>query len=167
MGRHSQRRSGDYEDGRTQSQSAAHILRLERRDEERRPRIFPDSGADGHHRIRSATGRSRSYPYDLSRSDQRLRGQTGEAMKTGLLTIALAFALLGSPETARAHRLDEYLQAARFSIERYRLDFEIDLTPGSAVAARVFSLIDANRDGRISEEEGQAYSEQLRRAIQL
>jgi len=81
--------------------------------------------------------------------------------------VVIVCLLLGLPESISAHRLDEYLQAARFSIERNRLDFEIDLTPGAAVASRVFSSIDTNHDGRISDEEGRAYAEQLRRAIQL
>ena len=90
-------------------------------------------------------------------------------MKARPLFFVFAFAavVLGLPAPAGAHRLDEYLQAARFSIERNHVDMEIDLTPGSSVAARVFSLIDTNRDGRISEEEGRAYADQLRRGIEL
>jgi hypothetical protein len=88
-------------------------------------------------------------------------------MRQRFLAIVLVFAAMGLPEPAKAHRLDEYLQAARFSIERNRLDFEIDLTPGAAVAPQVFSLIDTNQDGRISEDEGHAYAEQLRRSIEL
>jgi hypothetical protein len=84
-----------------------------------------------------------------------------------LVIVAACVALLGFPEPVKAHRLDEYLQAARFSIGRDRLDFEIDLTPGAAVASRVFSSIDTNHDGRISDEEGRSYAEELRRAIQL
>jgi hypothetical protein len=84
-----------------------------------------------------------------------------------LLSIVLVFVGLGLPLPAKAHRLDEYLQAARFSVARNGLNFEIDLTPGSAVASRIFSLIDTNKDGRISEAEGSAYAEQLRRSIEL
>jgi len=88
-------------------------------------------------------------------------------MRPRLLSIVLVFAGLGLPLPAKAHRLDEYLQAARFSVARNGLNFEIDLTPGVAVASRIFSLIDTNKDGRISEEEGSAYAEQLRRSIEL
>jgi hypothetical protein len=35
------------------------------------------------------------------------------------------------------------------------------------VASRIFSLIDTNHDGRISEDEGRAYAEQLRHSIEL
>jgi hypothetical protein len=87
-------------------------------------------------------------------------------MKARFFVIVVCL-LVGLPESISAHRLDEYLQAARFSIERNRLDFEIDLTPGAAVAPQVFSLIDTNHDGRISENEGRAYAEQLGRAIEL
>jgi hypothetical protein len=89
-------------------------------------------------------------------------------MKTRFcIILAACVASLGLPEPVKAHRLDEYLQAARFSIERNRLDFEIDLSPGAAVASRVFSSIDTNHDGRISDEEGRTYAEELRRAIEL
>src|SRR5690348_11377873 len=88
-------------------------------------------------------------------------------MKPRFFFVIVVLAGLGLPVPANAHRLDEYLQAARFSVERNRLNFEIDLTPGSAVASRIFSLIDTNHDGRISEEEGSAYAGQLRRAIEL
>jgi hypothetical protein len=88
-------------------------------------------------------------------------------MKPRFLFIVLALAGLSLAEPVQAHRLDEYLQAARFSIGRKCLDFEIDLTPGSAVASQVFSLIDTNQDSRISEDEGRAYAEQLRRSIEL
>ena len=79
----------------------------------------------------------------------------------------LLAAALAAPIDARAHRLDEYLQAARFSIERNRVEFEIDLTPGTSVAPQVFALIGTSEDGRISEAEGAAYVEQLRRSIEL
>jgi hypothetical protein len=88
-------------------------------------------------------------------------------MRPRFLFIVLVFAGLGLPVPAKAHRLDEYLQAARFSIERNRLHFEIDLTPGSVVASRIFSLIDTDHDGRISEGERHGYAEQIRGSIEL
>jgi hypothetical protein len=56
------------------------------------------------------------------------------------------------------HRLDEYLQAARVSLERDGLTLEIDLTPGARVAERILTLVDADRDTRVSPLEAQAYA---------
>ena len=69
---------------------------------------------------------------------------------------ALTIALLG-PASASAHRLDEYLQAARVSLERTRLLVEIDLTPGASIASTIVPLIDRDGDGLISPAELGAY----------
>src|ERR1700719_4248787 len=68
---------------------------------------------------------------------------------------------------AAAHRLDEYLQATRLSIDIARVDVEIDLTPGVSVASNVFGWIDANRDGEISRAEGEAYAHAILRSAVL
>jgi hypothetical protein len=57
-----------------------------------------------------------------------------------------------------AHRLDEYLQATRISVGTHRVDLEIDLTPGVSIAGTIVWLIDRNKDGLISPEEGAAYA---------
>jgi hypothetical protein len=80
--------------------------------------------------------------------------------------IAIAVWLATLP-SAGAHRLDEYLQATRFSIDLQRIDLEIDLTPGVAVAAQVLSWIDTDRDGAISRSEGEAYARQMLRSVTL
>jgi nickel/cobalt transporter (NicO) family protein len=81
------------------------------------------------------------------------------------------FAVLGvwlaTPAPAGAHRLDEYLQATRLSIDVERVDLEIDLTAGIAVAPEVFAWIDTNRDGQISNAEGDAYARQMLRSVVL
>jgi nickel/cobalt transporter (NicO) family protein len=59
----------------------------------------------------------------------------------------------------RAHRLDEYLQAARLSLAPDRVALELDLTPGVAVAAEVIGLLDRNPDGTITPLEARAYGE--------
>jgi hypothetical protein len=59
---------------------------------------------------------------------------------------------------AGAHRLDEYLQAARVGIARERIDVELDLTPGVAIASRVVDAIDLDRDGSVSADEKAAYA---------
>jgi len=88
-------------------------------------------------------------------------------MRFRLMAAAVAAALLSHPDNARAHRLDEYLQAARFSVRTDRVDLELDLTPGIVVAPQVSSLIDTNHDGRISATEGREYGARVLGAIEL
>jgi len=77
-------------------------------------------------------------------------------------------ALLGLivPRVAAAHRLDEYLQATRISVERSKVLVEINLTPGAEVADKVLARIDRDLDGEVSADEAGAYArsfvEQLR-----
>ena len=84
-----------------------------------------------------------------------------------VVTLFALAILLGRPMPAGAHRLDEYLQATRLSIEIDRVNVEIDLTAGVSVARQVFAWIDTNRDGQISSTEGHAYAQQTLGAIVL
>jgi nickel/cobalt transporter (NicO) family protein len=83
----------------------------------------------------------------------------------------MLFAVLGvwlaTPAPAGAHRLDEYLQATRLSIDLGRIGLEIDLTPGVAVAPEVFAWIDTNGDGQASNAEGEAYAREMLRSVVL
>jgi nickel/cobalt transporter (NicO) family protein len=85
--------------------------------------------------------------------------------------LAVSFAVLGvwlaTPVPAGAHRLDEYLQATRLSVDIERVGLEIDLTAGVAVAPQVFAWIDTNRDGRISGAEAEEYGRQLLGSVAL
>jgi len=85
-------------------------------------------------------------------------------MNTLFAAICLWLAMV-SP--AAAHRLDEYLQATRLSIDIARVEVEIDLTPGVALASNVFGWIDTNRDGEISPAEGEAYARAMLRSAVL
>ena len=76
-------------------------------------------------------------------------------------------AWLATVPPAGAHRLDEYLQATRLSIDIEHIDLEIDLTAGAAIASNVFAWIDTNRDGEISGVEGEAYARQMLRSVVL
>jgi hypothetical protein len=69
------------------------------------------------------------------------------------------------PYTALAHRLDEYLQATLVTIERSEARFQINFTPGVAVAERVLALIDRDLDGVISTNETVAYADLVRRHL--
>jgi hypothetical protein len=83
-------------------------------------------------------------------------------------TVAFA-ALMIAAGAARvsAHRLDEYLQAALVAIDPGRVQVELDLTPGVAVAGRVLSEIDRDRDGSVSADEAQAYTTRVLGGIAL
>src|SRR5262245_44491556 len=90
-------------------------------------------------------------------------------MNTRRLLVAGLFAAgcLFCTTMAEAHRLDEYLQATRLSVERDRIVVEIDLTPGVAVAPDVFEWIDTNHDGRISSTESDGYAQLVFSSIVL
>ena len=85
--------------------------------------------------------------------------------------LVLPFAALGAwlaiVPLAAAHRLDEYLQATRLSINTERVDLEIDLTPGIALASKVFAWIDTDGDGEISASEGDAYARKMLASVVL
>jgi hypothetical protein len=81
--------------------------------------------------------------------------------RTFFVSLATLSATLLAPAPGFAHRVDEYLQATRLSVDVDRVDLEIDLTAGMRVASDVFGWIDANRDGRISGAETQAYAQQV------
>jgi len=66
--------------------------------------------------------------------------------------------VFGFARSSEAHRLDEYLQATRISIELDRIGVEMSLTPGAAVADNVFAGIDHDHSGTISAAEAAAYA---------
>jgi hypothetical protein len=77
----------------------------------------------------------------------------------------LVVLLAGAP--ASAHRLDEYLQAARIAIEPAAVRVELDLTPGVAVANSVLAELDRDRDGAVSSAEAKAYVDRVAGALSL
>ena len=78
--------------------------------------------------------------------------------------VVIALALAARTD---AHRLDEYLQATRIGIAGDRVNVEIDLTPGVAVARGIFGLIDTDGDGLISKGESAAYADLVLRSVSL
>ena len=88
-------------------------------------------------------------------------------MNPSLRNIGLAVVLLGLPRIASAHRLDEYLQATRISIAAGRIDAEINLTPGAAVADDVFAAIDRDHSGEISKAEAASYARSFVESLSL
>jgi len=73
------------------------------------------------------------------------------------MTLHLLLALLFTVAPARAHRLDEYLQATLMSVEKDRVEAQVRLTPGVSVLPLILSEIDTDRDGVISDAERRAY----------
>lgn len=69
--------------------------------------------------------------------------------------------LLAAPLSGSAHRLDEYLQAARVSLERTHVLLEMDLAPGASLADDIIAMIDRDADDRISPIEARAYAESV------
>ena len=88
----------------------------------------------------------------------RLRGAAG--------ALALAIALT-SADDASAHRRDEYLQAARVAILPDRVDVELDLTPGIALADGIIAGIDQDRSGSLSVDEQDLYVRRVLGAVAL
>ena len=72
------------------------------------------------------------------------------------IVVVLA-ATVAAARDVSAHRLDELLQAARIGVAEDRVDLELDLTPGMAVAERVIAEIDRDRDGSFSRDEQRRY----------
>jgi len=73
-------------------------------------------------------------------------------------TLCAAALLVYVTVNARAHQLDEYLQAARLSLSHGRVALELDLTPGVTIAPTIIGAIDSNADRTISPLEARAYA---------
>jgi len=82
------------------------------------------------------------------------------------IRLAVALLLL-APAPAPAHRLDEYLQEALISVDKYALHVEMTLTPGVAVFPMVTAEMDPDADGVVSEREQRAYGGQVLRDLSL
>ena len=68
---------------------------------------------------------------------------------------------------ARAHRLDEYLQATIITIERDRVQGEITLTPGLTVLPIVLAEIKRQPNGSVSDASQRAYASHVVRDLSL
>jgi hypothetical protein len=66
-----------------------------------------------------------------------------------------------------AHRRDELLQATRIAIEPERVELELDLTPGIAIADAFIADIDRDRDGAFSAVEQREYARKVLAALAL
>ena len=75
--------------------------------------------------------------------------------------------ILAGVAVVSAHRRDEYLQAARLALDPGRVQIELDLTPGIAVADAILVTIDGNRDGTLSAWEQDAYGRLVMGALDV
>jgi len=75
--------------------------------------------------------------------------------------------LMSGTAPARAHRLDEYLQATTIDLGKQRVAFQMRLTPGVQVIRAVLGVIDADGDGELSEREQRTYAERVMRDLSL
>ena len=78
-----------------------------------------------------------------------------------------AMLAVGNAIDLGAHRLDEYLQAARLAIEIDRIELQLELTPGIAVVDAILPELDRDRDGRISASERSAYVSDVTKGVTL
>jgi hypothetical protein len=81
-----------------------------------------------------------------------------------VLTLALFIVAVAE---VSAHRMDEYLQAARVGIGPDRVQIELGLTLGIALADSILAEIDRNRDGSLSPEEQRVYGRLVLSALEL
>ncbi|MCS1409779.1 MAG: hypothetical protein M2R45_02965 [Verrucomicrobia subdivision 3 bacterium] len=73
----------------------------------------------------------------------------------------LALAFCCSAPNAWAHRLDECLLASRIDIMTAAIILDIDVTPGVAVLPEFLSWVDTDKNGVISQGEGDDYARSL------
>jgi hypothetical protein len=88
------------------------------------------------------------------------------ASRSQALVFALTITVIVSTGLS-AHRSDEYLQSARLGIEPSRVELELDLTPGIALADALIAEMDRDRDGLLSADEEQAYVRRVVDTIEL
>lgn len=79
--------------------------------------------------------------------------------------VAALTSALAPQAPAFAHEVDEYVQAALISLDRDHLDVALRLVPGADVFSQVFTLIDTNADGVVSDAEKQAYARTVLRDL--
>src|SRR4029453_1912380 len=77
-----------------------------------------------------------------------------------VITLALLILVIGATSLS-AHRRDELLQAARIGIAAGRIELELSLTPGIAIADDVIGAIDRDHDGVLSPEEQRNYTKEV------
>jgi HupE/UreJ protein len=75
--------------------------------------------------------------------------------------LALVLTMVSCAVAARAHPLDEYVQATLISLETGRVDVSMRLVPGAAVFDEVMRAVDTDANGAVSAEEGRRYAKRV------
>jgi hypothetical protein len=91
---------------------------------------------------------------------QRLR-----ASSSWLFALSVAIAI-GAGGVVSAHRLDEYLQAARIDLLPDGVTIDLHVTPGAEVADSILATVDRDGNGITSVEEQNAYAEYVLGALE-
>src|SRR4029077_12878461 len=128
------------------------------------PRTSASRGRRSSSSTRRRTASTSSTPSIAIRATttvRRSRASTGAGA-----IVALTMAIAGGAGVS-AHRADEYLQAARLAIAPGRVQLELDMTPGIALAEASLADIDRDRDGSLSVEEQRAYARLVLGALDL
>jgi hypothetical protein len=89
--------------------------------------------------------------------------RAGSAALLGLLAAWLPAA----GTDVSAHRLDEYLHAARLAIDAAGVRLELSLTPGIAIADALVRDIDTNGDAVLSQAECRTYAQHVLSGLSL
>lgn len=87
------------------------------------------------------------------------------ARLAAMAVLAPLMVLLAAPTLA--HRTDEYLQATTILVGRNQVEVRVRLAPGIAVASKVLSTIDTDRNGVLSPSEQRAYALRVVRDLSL
>jgi hypothetical protein len=87
-----------------------------------------------------------------------ITGRSSSGSRVAAIAVALTVVAVA---TTRAHRRDEYLQAARLAVDPDRVRLELALVPGMSIVDRVLPEIDVNGDGLIGSAEARTYSQKL------
>ena len=106
----------------------------------------------------------------MSRTDRLRQGysESAEALRaTAEVLLHSVLLLILASVPLSAHRLDEYLQAARIGIDPDRVQIELDLTPGVDVARTVVAEVDRNRNHAVDADEAQTYAARVARDVRL
>ena len=69
--------------------------------------------------------------------------------------------------TTSAHRLDEYLQAARIDLQRDAVLIEMVLTPGAEIADSVVAALDRDSNAQLSRDEQDTYARDVVQLLRL
>ncbi len=83
----------------------------------------------------------------------------GSLIRVACATAAIGGAVLLTPTPADAHPLDVYLQASYITVQSTGVGIEVDISPGTEVAADLVARLDTDHDGKFSDEEGRAFAD--------